>query len=309
MRKILIPTDFSENALNALKYATDLFKYEVSEFYIMHAYQNDFYSDEVLLSRETLGEVKTIVSNTSVEKLENIKKKIVGISPNPRHTFNIVSGNNILLADSDKIVDKQNIDIIVMGTKGKTDDKKLTFGSNTLQVLKYVQCPVLAIPANYKYTQPKHILFPTNYMIPYKRRELKLLCEMISPYRAIVDILYISKSSKLSRRQQDNRNFIKEELCKNTINFKIESSKHIINTIYKYIKEHPIDMLVMVNTTHSFLENILFKSSIDELSLLYFAKVYVGGFASTNYWSSSGVTSNGARIVGISIGDQQNRTP
>ena len=267
MRKILIPTDFSENALNALKYATDLFKYEVSEFYIMHAYQNDVYSDEVLLSRETLGEVKTIVSNTSVEKLENIKKKIVGISPNPRHTFNIVSANNILLDEADKIVDKQNIDIIVMGTKGKTDDKKLTFGSNTLQVLKYVQCPVLAIPANYKYTQPKHILFPTNYMIPYKRRELKLLCEMISPYRAIVDILYISKSSKLSRRQQDNRNFIKEELCKNTINFKIESSKHIINTIYKYIKEHPIDMLIMVNTTHSFLENILFKSSIDELSL------------------------------------------
>jgi nucleotide-binding universal stress UspA family protein len=267
MRKILIPTDFSENALNALKYATDLFKYEVSEFYIMHAYQDDVYSDEVLLSRETLDEVKTIVSNTSVEKLENIKKKIVGISPNPRHTFNIVSANNILLDEADKIVDKQNIDIIVMGTKGKTDDKKLTFGSNTLQVLKYVQCPVLAIPANYKYTQPKHILFPTNYMIPYKRRELKLLCEMISPYRAIVDILYISKSSKLSRRQQDNRNFIKEELCKNTINFKIESSKHIINTIYKYIKEHPIDMLVMVNTTHSFLENILFKSSIDELSL------------------------------------------
>lgn len=267
MRKILIPTDFSENALNALKYATDLFKYEVSEFYIMHAYQDDVYSDEVLLSRETLDEVKTIVSNTSVEKLENIKKKIVGISPNPRHTFNIVSANNILLDEADKIVDKQNIDIIVMGTKGKTDDKKLTFGSNTLQVLKYVQCPVLAIPANYKYTQPKHILFPTNYMIPYKRRELKLLCEMISPYRAIVDILYISKSSKLSRRQQDNRDFIKEELCKNTINFKIESSKHIINTIYKYIKEHPIDMLIMVNTTHSFLENILFKSSIDELSL------------------------------------------
>jgi nucleotide-binding universal stress UspA family protein len=267
MRKILIPTDFSENALNALKYATDLFKYEVSEFYIMHAYQDDVYSDEVLLSRETLDEVKTIVSNTSVEKLENIKKKIVGISPNPRHTFNIVSANNILLDEADKIVDKQNIDIIVMGTKGKTDDKKLTFGSNTLQVLKYVQCPVLAIPANYKYTQPKHILFPTNYMIPYKRRELKLLCEMISPYRAIVDILHISKSSKLSRRQQDNRDFIKEELCKNTINFKIESSKHIINTIYKYIKEHPIDMLIMVNTTHSFLENILFKSSIDELSL------------------------------------------
>ncbi|WP_341215620.1 universal stress protein [uncultured Wocania sp.] len=267
MRKILVPTDFSENAMNALKYATELFKYEVSEFYIMHAYKDDIYSDEALLSRKTLDEVTAIISKSSKEQLKNIKKTIVGISPNPRHVFNMIPANNMLLDEADKIVDKQNIDIIVMGTKGKADESKLTFGSNTLQVLKHVQCPVLAIPKNYKYTQPKHILFPTNYMIPYKRRELKLLCEMISPYRAIVDMLYISKSSKLSRRQQDNKDFIKEELCKNTTNFKIENSKHIINSIYKYIKKHPIDMLVMVNTKHSFLENILFQSTIDELSL------------------------------------------
>ncbi|WP_298238410.1 universal stress protein [uncultured Algibacter sp.] len=267
MRKILIPTDFSENAMNALRYATDLFKYEVSEFHIMHAHQNDIYSDKELIAGEMLNKVSSIISKKSDEQLQNIKSSIINISPNPRHTFYTISANNLLLNETDRIVDQENIDIIVMGTKGKTNDKKLTFGSNTLQVIKYVQCPVLSIPENYKYTQPKHILFPTNYMIPYKRRELKLLCEMISPYRTIVDILYISKSSKLSRRQQDNKDFIREELCKSTINFKIESSKHIINTIYKYIKEHPIDMLVMVNTTHSFLGNILFKSSIDELSL------------------------------------------
>ncbi|TGV04334.1 universal stress protein [Flavivirga rizhaonensis] len=267
MRKILIPTDFSENAINALRYATDLFKYDLSEFHIMHAYQDDIYSDEVLLTRETLDKVTSIISKKSDKQLQNIKKAIINTSPNPRHTFNTISANNLLLDEADIIVNEQNIDIIVMGTKGKTNDKKLTFGSNTLQVLKYVQCPVLAIPENYKYTQPKHILFPTNYMIPYKRRELKLLCEIAAPYRAKIDMLYISKSIKLSRRQQENKDFIKNELCKNTINFKIESSNHLINSIYKHIKEKHIDMLVMVNTKHSFFENILFQSPLDELSL------------------------------------------
>ena len=196
-----------------------------------------------------------------------ILKKINGISPNPRHTYNIISANNLLLDEADKIVDDKNIDIVVMGTRGKTNDKKLSFGSHTLQVLKYVQCPVLAIPENHKYTQPKHILFPTNYMLPYKRRELKLLCEMVSPYRAVIDMLYISISKKLSIRQEDNRAFIEGGLCKNTINFKVENSKHIINSIYKYIKENNTDMLVMVNTRHSFLECNLFLSAIDELSL------------------------------------------
>lgn len=272
MRKILIPTDFSKNAMNALKYAVELFKYDRSEFYIMHAYQDDIYADESKLIQDNLKTVTTSVSKESQKELEKTVEVIKGISPNPRHTFNIISANNLLVDEADKIVDEQNIDVIVMGTKGETDDKKLTFGSHTLQVLRYVQCPVLAIPADYKYTQPKHILFPTNYLIPYKRRELKLLCEMSSPYRAVIDMFYISKSEKLSMRQKDNQNFIKEELSKNTINFKIEksnqiSNKQIINSIYKYVKENHVDMLVMVNTRHSFLENILFQSTIDELSL------------------------------------------
>lgn len=267
MRKVLIPTDFSDNAMNALKYALELFKYEVSEFYIMHAYQDEIYADETLLNKEKLDLVIENVSRASINKLESILKHIKKISPNPRHKYYIVSSNNILVDETDKIVEEENVDIIVMGTRGERNDKKLTFGSHTLQVLRYVQCPVLAIPENFRYTQPKHILFPTDYMIPYKRRELKLLCEMASPFRAIIDMVYISKSDKLSVRQQDNRDFIKEELCKNKIDFKVIKSKDILKTINTYIKENNINMLVMVNTRHSFLENMLFQSTIDQISL------------------------------------------
>tara|TARA_R110000868_G_scaffold342697_1_gene603593 strand:- start:2051 stop:2905 length:855 start_codon:yes stop_codon:yes gene_type:complete len=267
MRKILIPTDFSENAMNAIHYGIDLFKYDISEFYFMHAYQDELYADETLSTRENLENAKGKVSNWSDKKLQTILNVISRISPNPKHTYHVISSNNLLLDEANKIVDNENIDIIVMGTRGKTNDKKLTFGSHTLQVLKYVQCPVLAIPENYKYTQPKHILFPTNYMLPYKRRELKLLCEMASPYRAKIDMIYISKTKKLSMRQEDNRDFVKATLCKNVINFKVINSKNIINSIFKYIKENSIDMLVMVNTKHSFLENNMFQSTIDELSL------------------------------------------
>ena len=253
--------------MNAIRYAVELFKYERSDFYIMHVYKDDIYADDALLDRESIEMVTTQVSENSLKKLTSTLSEINTFSPNPRNNYKIVSANNLLIDEADKIVNKKNIDVIVMGTKGITNSKKVTFGSNTLQVLKYVMCPVLAIPENYKFTQPKHLLFPTNYMIPYKRRELKLLCETVSPYRAVIDMLYISKSEKLSRRQENNKAFIKEELHKNTINFKVVKSKNIINSIYKYIKEHHIDMLVMVNTRHSFLEALLFKSTIDELSL------------------------------------------
>ena len=267
MRKILIPTDFSDNAMNAIEYALEFFKYERSEFFIMHAYQDEIYADNSLLTREKLEEVTNSIADKTEKKLQDTLKVIKEISPNPRYTYKLISENSMLIDEADKIVNEENIDIIIMGTRGKTNDRKLVFGSHTLQVLKYEQCPVLAIPENYKYTQPKHILFPTNYLIPYKRRELKLLCEMAYPYRTIIEMLYISKSKKLSLRQEDNQRFIKEELCNNKINFNTISNKNISNAIFTYIKENNIDLLVMVNTRHSFLEDILYQSIIDKMGL------------------------------------------
>ena len=267
MRNILIPTDFSENAMNAVKYALELFKYEQCNFYYLHAYEDEVYEDEDLLKKETFDVVLKSVSENSQNNLDELIKSIKELFPNPKHQHYSISSYNTLINEADIVSDAKDIDLIVMGTKGKTNNINMTFGSNTLKVLKYVQCPVLAIPANYSYIQPKHIAFPTNYLIPYKRRELKLLCELAAPYRAIIDMLYISKIGKLSLRQEDNRLFIEEELNKNKLNFKTVDDKDVLNAVHNYIKENNVDMLVMVNTRHSYLENILFQSTVDKLSL------------------------------------------
>jgi nucleotide-binding universal stress UspA family protein len=194
-------------------------------------------------------------------------KTVNEIAPNPRFTYHIISSYNTLVEEANLIAEAKNIDLIVMGTKGKSAERHIVFGSQTFQVLKYVQCPVLAIPSNYTNGQPKHILFPTDYLIPYKRRELKLLCDLASSYRSIVDVLYVSKSDKLSIRQEDNQAFIKETICKNEINFYTVQGKKVAEAIQDYINNNAIDMLVMVNTQHSFLEDMLFPSTIDKVSL------------------------------------------
>lgn len=267
MRRILIPTDFSDNAMNALKYALECFKYEICEFYFMHAYEDEIYSDVELLRNSTFETVLNSVRDRTEDYLQSFLQAAQSLAPNPRYTYHTIAAYNSLIDEADKLVNSENMDLVIMGTRGETNDPKLTFGSHTLQVLKYVQCPVLAIPENYKYTQPKHILFPTDFMIPKKRRELKLLCELAAPFRAEIDLLYVSKYSKLSLRQEHNRDFIMTELKKNKVNFKTADDKHIVDAIYKHIKENKIDLLVMVNTRHSFLENILFQSKIDKMSL------------------------------------------
>jgi len=267
MIKILVPTDFSDNAMNAIKYALEFFKYQKTEFYFMHAYQAEVYNHKELVSRTDFKAIVESVKLQSEESLANLLTRVKEISPNPRFTYFTISAYNSLLDESDVIVDGKNIDLVVMGTKGKSNHSHLTFGSNTLQVLKYVQCPVLAIPQNYSYEKPEHALFPTNYLIPYKRRELKLICDLLSPFRTKIDMLYVSKSNKLSFRQEDNKAFVEETICKNKMSFYTTDNKNIDSAINTYVVDNNIDFLIMVNTRHSYLENILFQSTIDKISL------------------------------------------
>ena len=244
MRKILVPTDFSENAMNAIRYAVELFKYERSDFYIIHAYADEVYDHNTLVSRELFDELKETVHKNSDKELAKILEEINRISPNPRHVYKTMSLFGTLIDEANDLVDKENIDVLIMGTRGKTDDRKLTFGSNTLQVLKYVKCPVLAIPSGYSYNQPKRILFPTDYLLPFKRRELKLLSTLTQSFRSTINFLYISKYEKLSIRQEDNKAFLEESLPEATLNFYTEEADDLTLAINRSIEENEIDFLV-----------------------------------------------------------------
>lgn len=267
MLSILLPTDFSENAMNAVKYALEFFKYQKTEFYFMHAYQNEFYDREDLVSREVFNEILNDTKHKSEENLKQLLAQVEQIAPNPRFKFHIISAYNTLVEEANALADQHNIDLIVMGTKGKSNERNIVFGSQTFQVLKYVQCPVLAIPSHYKNTQPKRILFPTNYLMPYKRRELKLVSKIAKPYRSAIDVLYVSKSTKFSIRQEDHKAFIADALRENDIKFCVDDHKNIAEAIKNYIQEHRIDLIAMVNTQHSFLEDMLFPSTLDQVSL------------------------------------------
>ncbi len=267
MRKILIPTDFSENALNAIKNAVVLFKYERCDIFLMHAYIDELYeakkenpnSDFEILEQDLRSEVN--------QKMASLLEKINVFSPNPKHSFYSLLQKGTLIDEANEIVDRENIDLLIMGTLGKTNSTNKTFGSNTIQVLKYVKCPVMAIPKGYSSYAPKKFLFPTDYQLPYKRRELKLISTLAKSYVAKIDFLYVSKFNKLSHRQEDNKSFLESCFRSNLYDFHSKQGDILTHEINTFIQEHEIDVLIMVNSRHSFLENILYQSTIDTIGL------------------------------------------
>ncbi|GGW29414.1 universal stress protein [Arenibacter certesii] len=267
MRKVLVPTDFSDNAYNALKYACQVFKYEKSDFLIVHAYGDEVYRQAAEMDSAHVEELREVVLQKTQKSLKKVLKNLKDFSPNPNHKVKSIAVFGDLVDEVNDLVNQENIDIVVMGTRGATNDRELTFGSNTLHLLKYVHCPVLAIPEGYEYHPPKEILFPTNYMVPNKRRELKLLCDMTGSFRSTMHLLYIDPITNLSWRQQDNKEFLKNCLRKPKLTFGTTLEKDKTLAITKHIEHHAINMLVLVNSRHSFMEDMLYQSTIDRLGL------------------------------------------
>ncbi|QAA80520.1 universal stress protein [Aequorivita sp. H23M31] len=267
MRKILIPTDFSENSLNAIKYATELFKHGPCEIYLLHAFSDAVYEAKIQYDELDFEDLRIRTLKATEESLEVLQIQVLEHSPNPKHCLHCIAEFGMLVDAVNDVVEKENIDVVVMGTKGETGDKKITFGSNTLQVIKYVKCPVLAVPDVYEDVHPRHILFPTDFLLPYKRRELKMLATISKNFASKIEFLYVSKFPGLSLRQKDNKSFLEASLAENQFHFTQTSDMDITSAINKYIDENPVDMLVMVNTRHSYLENILYQSTIEKIGL------------------------------------------
>lgn len=267
MRTIIIPTDFSETADNAIRYAVELFKYEKSAFLIMNAFADEVDQHTVGMDRDFFEEYKQKSEEASLRALQKVLAETLEISPNPKHTYEYVASFGSLVDEVNDLANKHNADLIIMGTKGKSNNDEVTLGSQTLQVIKYVACPVLAVPVGFHGYSPENILFPTDYMLPFQRRELKLITTMAKRFVTMVHFLHISNAKELTHRQKDNKAFA--TCCFDNVktSYLTAPGEDVTLTINKTLKDIDIDMLVMVNHRHSYLENMLYHSTIEKIGL------------------------------------------
>ena len=90
---------------------------------------------------------------------------------------------------------------------------------------------------------------------------------MAKSFTAKISFLYISKFKELSFRQQDNVAYLKNILKDNSLEFLNAYGEDIIKVINEEIAKEKIDMLVMVNSRKSYLESLLYPSTVQKIGL------------------------------------------
>ncbi len=266
MKRILLPTDFSDNAFNAIRYALNLFREEETTFYLLNTFTPVSYHTGYLIENPAPYGMEDIAMINSKRDVERTEEKIKEEFNNPKHSFVRLSVFNTLIGEIKSVVEKYNIDLIIMGTKGATGAKEVFIGTHTMYTIKKVNCPVIAVPSGFEFEKPKDVLFPTDYNLSMDNRYLPLIKEICDKYICRLNILNAYYGVALDAEQQK----IKEELDKyfknNAHIFHIAEGMDVLEAVEDFQKKHKIDLLVMIHNKHSFFENLLFKPVINQVA-------------------------------------------
>ena len=157
MKKILVPTDFSPQAENALKVAAQIALTHGSEIYLLH-------SIEMPLSISGSGDNSNLPESLYFIKLaEKNFSEILKNSYLEDINVREAIGHSEIYNDIKAIVDDNEIDLIVMGSHGASGFKEMFIGSNTEKVVRTSSIPVLVIKNNHDVFEINDFVFASDF--------------------------------------------------------------------------------------------------------------------------------------------------
>ncbi|SDG92512.1 universal stress protein [Psychroflexus sediminis] len=186
MKKILVPVDFSTPSENALKVAAELAKRNDAELHVLHVIElaeSLFGAEQFNVNDEQI----VFFMKLAKERFENFLKKdyLKGID-----LIDHVEPGSTSIAISE-VVEKNNIDMIVMGSSGSSGLEEIVIGSNTEKVVRYSEVPVLVVKNEIKDISIKTVVFASDFELeniePYRKAK-----KFAESFDAKMQMLYVN---------------------------------------------------------------------------------------------------------------------
>lgn len=258
MKQILVPTDFSKCAGNAIDFAVQSAKIIPMEITLLNSFElnDNMYTDYIGVNREFN---QTMLIETK-EKLADLKKSI---KENDGVAVDTLISKDSLQEAITKSLQEKKFELIVMGTLGASGIKEKLWGSRTASTIGKSEIPVIAIPNDYKWKKPEKILFATN-QFEKDPAILDIVFELAGLYMASVQVAVFTDEDddkagtflENKRKISEYESFLQETYNEDTLTSAHLYGENFNETLQDFIKKNDIDMLVMVTYPHKFWNRI-----------------------------------------------------
>ena len=256
---VLIPTDFSENSKNAMRYAMDFFADCSVRFYMLHVSSPN--------SAFQKRQQKALQNTWSVEKptspkelLEEEVKNYRLLARNSEHEFFTLEKEGSLIEVIRSRVEQQEINLIVMGTKGNAGMEQDSSGSKTYEVITKVKCPIMVVPDHARMEKIKNISFITDYNNIYRNKVISTLSKALQLHEAPLRILHLRpKISKMTSEQVDNKGFLHYFFRDTKHSFHFLENQHADSGIQEFIDTWEISIVAIAARNLNFIQRLMLR--------------------------------------------------
>lgn len=265
MKRVLIPTDFSDCANHATSIGMELAKKLKSEVSFLHLMNTPVDWSKLSLEKENLyPETKGAIGAAKDEllKLERRAEKI-GVEANSLLLFN--QG----IEEIQNYISKEKYCLVVMGTHGEKGMEKL-MGTNTQNVLKHSPVPVLSVKQTDKPTPLKKIGIASDFQ-KESLESFNDILELIKRFGMEIEVVYINTPYTFMESNQIEQAmdaFLSQQTDINEKRF-VYNAKNEERGIGMYISSEKPDMIATITRQHSGLEKI-FRPGVTENIINHF---------------------------------------
>lgn len=264
MKKILFPTDFSEVANNAFVHALGLAKLVKAELLLLHTFELPIIDNQYFPEN-----YQTIFDSLELSKFDKFKDEIPRLraiaEENGCHNVKMshILKDGDLMFNIKEVIEKDDIDYVVMGTSGAHGWKEIFLGTNTANAIVSLSVPLLSVPFDAKFTKIENIAFTTRFREKDKDA-LKKVIKIAKSANAMVKCLYVKTkdTDNTDATFQDWENQFKNEPVK----FFIIPDENVQETILEFINHQDIDILAMLTYKRSFFATIFTTTFTEKMS-------------------------------------------
>jgi Universal stress protein UspA and related nucleotide-binding proteins len=243
MKRILVPTDFSEPSQASFRFAVELATKAQAEVFVVHIIELPF------LPETTFGlqpysfdpELINDLGRRAAEAFDQMKRKY---SPGLRVSFHPIHDH--IVPGIRMFVEQNDISIVIMSTHGASGLDEFIVGSTAEKIARSSPVPVIALPKEVEIDNIKNIVFPSALKLD-QEEVMQGLKEMQQLLDAKLHILLINTPFKFCTDEQARtllEKFAKHYALHNfTLNFRNHRSER--SGILEFVDEIKADMIAM----------------------------------------------------------------
>lgn len=262
MKTIIVPTDFSPTATNAMHYAIQMAKQINAHLLLVHVYQVPVsYTDApiVLVSVEELRK-------SAEARMQKLKEEVEHLVHKEQKVYTETILGNVV-DELENLCKKIKPFAVVMGTKGVTGLERVLFGSNTLMAIRHLSWPVICVPPGKKYgTGIKKIGFACDYEKVVRSTPAPLIKSLVKTFGAELHVLNINSDGKKRSEEMPEQSILLQTLLGDLKpEFHFIQYNDVEDGINDFAIRNELDLVITIPKKHSLVEKIFRENSSKQL--------------------------------------------